>query len=268
MLRRMLAGLPIPAIRYFDQTGSTNDEALAWADSGAPDGALVAADSQTAGRGRLARRWVTHPGAALACSLILRPHPWEIDRVGLFSPLGALAVAEALEKEFALQPRIKWPNDVLLDGRKVCGILLDASWLGDQLAALVIGIGVNVLAAAVPPPEELLFPATSVESALGRAVAREDLLRSVLASFFAWREKIASAEFLAAWDQRLAYRGERVEIEQAGAAPLTGTVLGVRDTGALRLRIASGDEILVIAGDVRLRPGDQNPCAHLGESSC
>lgn len=265
LLRQLLAQLPIPALRYFEQVGSTNDEALRWADDGAPDGALVVADAQTAGRGRMERRWVTHPGSALAFSLILRPDAAEAGRLGLFSPLCALAVAQALEESCGLHPQIKWPNDVLLDGRKACGILLDAAWDGSRPAVMVVGIGVNVLRGAVPETG-LLFPATSVEHALGRAVAREELLRDILAAFFGWRPRLGSEMFLRFWQTRLAYQGEPVVVEQPAAEPVTGVVMGVGAGGELRLRLASGEEFCVNAGDVRLRPAANQPNAHLGES--
>lgn len=253
-LRRSLAGLPIPAIRFFDQIDSTNAEALRWSEAGAPDGALVVADTQTAGRGRISRRWVTNPGAALAFSLVLRPRPSEVDRPGLFSPLGALAVAQALEVGQGLEPQIKWPNDVLLDGRKVCGILAETAWMGERLDAVIVGIGVNVLREALPAQEELLFPAVSVEEALGSRPARVDVLRASLAFLFAWRERISSSQFLQAWETRLAYRGKQVQIENAGGEPVRGLLLGVSAAGDLRLSINSGEEVRIHAGDVRLRP--------------
>ena len=255
-LRLSLAGLPIPTIRYFDQIGSTNDEALEWAEADARDGALVVADTQMNGRGRLGRKWVTEAGMGLAFSLILRPAPWEIERIGLLSPLGALAVSQALEMGYGLTPQIKWPNDVLLNGLKVCGILLEASWLGDRLQAVVIGIGINVMQKAVPPPETLLFPATSLEEATGQPVAREELLRLTLQALFDWRQRIASDQFLQAWGKRLAYLGEGVRVENGGGDALSGTVLGVDRIGNLRLRAATGEEIRVTAGDVHLRPAE------------
>ncbi len=253
-LRTHLSGLPIPGLRYADRTASTNDDALDWAAHGAPDGALVVADTQTAGRGRLNRRWVTRPGAALAFSLILRPAPWEMERPGLLSPLGALAVAETLDSLSSLRAEIKWPNDVLLNGRKLCGILLEASWLGERLQAMVIGIGLNLTRAAVPPPDEVLFPATSLEDETGAVPAREQVLAMILTRLFAWRERLTALDFLRAWEERLAYRGQFVQIEQAGRESLAGCVLGVAPGGELRLRTGDGEEIQVAAGDVRLSP--------------
>lgn len=255
-LRRDLASLPLSDLRFFEQIDSTNAEALRWLDSGAPDGALVIADGQTAGRGRLSRRWVTLPGSALAFSVIFRPRPAELEHPGLFSPLGALAVAQALEVGYGLQPQVKWPNDVLLDGRKVCGILAETAWTGQRLDGLVVGIGINVLPGAVPPSEDLLFPAVSVEEALGASLAREDLLRASLAFLFAWRERLSSPHFLQAWEARLAYRWEAVQVESAGSEPVRGTLVGISTAGDLRLVLSSGEEVHIYAGDVRLRPAE------------
>jgi BirA family transcriptional regulator, biotin operon repressor / biotin---[acetyl-CoA-carboxylase] ligase len=254
-LASLLEGLPVPAIRYSESIESTNDAALAWAADGAAEGCLVAADRQTRGRGRLGRRWITQPGEALAFSLILQPTAAEADRLGLFSPLGALAICQALEERHGLSPQIKWPNDVLLQRRKVAGILVETSWVGEQVQGLVIGIGVNVSRAAVPPEEMLLFPATSVEQAAGQQANRMELLRDILSALFAWRGRIRSADFHRQWEQRLAFRDEWVQIEAAAGDLLTtGQVSGISRDGALLLRDAQGAQHAVAAGDVHLRP--------------
>ena len=111
-LRKILAEVLIPDLRWLVETTSTMDDAARWAAEGAPDGALVLADTQTAGRGRLQRTWVTRPGSALAFSLILRPRPSEMGRVEFFSPLAGLALSDALA-EMGGDAQIKWPNDVM-----------------------------------------------------------------------------------------------------------------------------------------------------------
>jgi len=252
-LTSLFTGLPVPQFRYFDTIGSTNDEALAWVAAGAQDGCLVAADQQTLGRGRLNRRWITHPGAALAFSLILLPKAEEIERMGMFSPLGALAICQALENMLGLASQIKWPNDVLLQGRKVAGILLEAAWLGDELQGIVIGIGVNVTAAAVPPQNELLFPAISVEEAAERPVERIALLKEILQSMFELRSKLIEPAFGQAWEQHLAFKGQWVRIEGTDNQPITGQVLGIDPAGGLLLRSSAGKQFTVTVGDVHLR---------------
>lgn len=257
LLRTRLAGLPITQIRWFDAIDSTNDQALAWALDDAPDGALVAADSQHQGRGRYDRKWETYPGAALAFSLIFRPNALEQSRLALFSPLGALAVRQSLEK-LGLQAEIKWPNDILIDRRKVSGILAEAVWQGQQVQSVVLGIGINVMPEAVPKSGESLFPAGSIEEALGRPLDRFDLLRSVLLAVFEWRQKLDSPEFHAAWNGALAFKGEMVQIEAPGSPPLVGCLEGIDPDGSLILQLPGGQTTSVMVGDVHLRPENQH----------
>lgn len=256
-LQAALSGLPLGEIRWFESIGSTNDEALAWASAGAPNGSLVAADRQTRGRGRLGRSWETHPGAALAVSLILRPAVDEMEYFGLFSPLGGLAVCQALESEYSLPAEIKWPNDVLVGRRKVCGVLAEAGWDGSALDSMVIGIGINVAPGSVPPAGQLNFPATCVEEALGRPVDRWRLLAAVVAQMIQLRPRLGSLQFLKAWEERLAYRGELVRLENSGGQPVNGTLLGVTSEGSLRLAREDGSEVHFSAGDVSLRPAGE-----------
>src|SRR5512147_2731704 len=129
-LKKALLKLPLGDVRYFDSIGSTNNEALAWAAGGARDMSLVIADEQMAGRGRLDRKWYTPKGTALAFSLILRPTAEEKPFLTRIVGLAALAVADALRTR-GLVVLIKWPNDVLLEGRKVAGILVESVWSGE-----------------------------------------------------------------------------------------------------------------------------------------
>ncbi len=253
-LRTGLSGLPLPALQYFDNLPSTNDLALEWAS--AQDFSLVVADSQSAGRGRLGRHWVTAAGAALAFSLVLRPSPPETKHLALFSPLAGVAISQALEKAFHLQPAIKWPNDVLLNRKKVAGILAEAAWEGQRVSAVILGIGINVAPQSVPPASEVMFPASCVEQAVGQPVDRIGLLRAVLEALLAWRPQLGMAEFMQAWESRLAFRGEWVEASQVGKAALHGKVERIDQDGNLILSYASGEEIRITAGDIHLRPMD------------
>jgi BirA family biotin operon repressor/biotin-[acetyl-CoA-carboxylase] ligase len=252
-LKRVISSLPLGDIRYFDTIGSTNNEALAWATSGAKDLSLVIADEQTAGRGRLDRKWFTPAGTALALSLILRPTAGEKPYLTRIVGLAALAIADSLRTR-GLVSQIKWPNDVLMNGRKVAGILVESVWSGEEVDCLVIGIGVNVLKEAVPSAELLLFPATSLEEALGSAVEREKVLRDILAGIIALRPHIGSDSFISSWEKALAFRGEEVQVEQGDGSVLTGKILGLEPDGSLRLRDREGKSITVRFGDIRLRP--------------
>lgn len=252
-LLKLLEGLPVPAARWQESTGSTNSDAAEWAAKDAPDGALVAADMQTDGRGRLGRQWITRAGGALAFSLVLRPEPGEQAYLPLFSPLGAMAVADALAG-LGLKPEVKWPNDVLLGRRKVCGILAEASWLGTKLQAVVLGIGVNIAPSSVPPAEGLLFPAGCIEEFAHGQVDRFSLLRSVLYHLFERRKHLGSPAFLGDWEARLAFRGEPVMVSPPGEPALSGKLVGIDGSGNLLMMLEDGSKRTVAAGDLTLRP--------------
>jgi len=256
-LKAALAGLPVPRLLYYASVGSTNDVALEWAKEGAADWSLVVADEQTKGRGRSDRRWFTPPRSALAFSVVVRPTKAECGVMGRFAAWGALGVASALEA-LGLKPRIKWPNDVLLGGEKVSGVLAEAVWSGDVPTALVVGIGVNVLDSARPPRELTDFPAGSVEAHLGVKPARWHLLRRILTAMAEWRARLPTDEFLRAWEARLAYRGAQVQLGEA-----RGVLLGLSRDGGIVLRTPSGERLILHAvADAHLRPihqFSQNP---------
>jgi BirA family transcriptional regulator, biotin operon repressor / biotin---[acetyl-CoA-carboxylase] ligase len=252
-LQKELSSLPLGRIRYFDSISSTNDEALAWVAQGAHDLSIVIADEQTAGRGRLKRKWFTPKGAALALSVILRPSAAERSHPTRIVGLGALALTSACLK-LGLHAQIKWPNDVLLNRKKTAGILIESVWTGDALDALVLGVGVNVLAASVPPADQVLFPATSLESELGRSVDRADTLRAILSAFLLWRSKLGTDEFLKAWEDALAFRCEQVQIFKDDETPLMGELLGLASDGGLCLRQANNNILTIQFGEIHLRP--------------
>jgi len=269
-LEQTLSGLPLGSIRYFAQIGSTMNEAATWAEQGAPDLSLVLADEQTTGRGRQDRRWITASGAALAFSLILHPgsylaspsvsassNPFPPQIVARLTALGSVAACSALHRCYQLPAEIKWPNDVLLERRKVAGVLVEVDWQGDQLAAAILGIGINVTPAAVPTDIELTFPATSIEAELGHPIDRLILLRAILEDLLAWREQLSSPAFLRRWEQYLAFRGEWVSISQADGTWLEGLIgehPSLGPDGALRLQTRSGDTRYIRFGEVHLRP--------------
>lgn len=231
-------GTPRLHLRTVD---STNARAQRLASAGAPHGALVTADGQTAGHGRQGRAWVTPAGRALACSLVLRDPP------RLLPMLAALAVADVAERfdRDGRAPAIKWPNDVLLDGRKLAGILAEGR---PQEGWVVLGVGLNVAVSDDDLPPELRALATS----LGRAPADvEDVLAALLDRLAHWLAA-PPAEAMDAYRERDALAGR--EIAWNGGR---GTALGVADDGRLRVRPdGSGqDELLLEAGEVHLGSG-------------
>lgn len=253
-LKKTLSKLNIGGLRWFDSIGSTNDEALAWATDNARDLSIVIADEQTQGRGRLNRKWFTPKGSALAFSLILRPAAPLRPHLSRTVGLAALSIAESCSG-LGLAPRIKWPNDILLNGKKAAGILTETVWSGDSIDSVVVGMGINIYSASVPPQELLQFPATSLEDELGKDIPpREEILFNILNSFIRWRERMGTDELIKAWEETLAFRGEQVQVKAGGEAQVTGELLGLESDGSLRLRDANDKSITVRFGDVSLRP--------------
>jgi BirA family biotin operon repressor/biotin-[acetyl-CoA-carboxylase] ligase len=251
-LKKKLSKLKLGGLRYFDSIGSTNDEALTWAAAGAPDFSLVIADEQTQGRGRFDRKWFTPKGSGLALSLILRPPHSHLPHLSRTVGLAALSIADPCFK-LGLTPRIKWPNDILLNSKKAAGILIETVWSGDKVDSLVVGMGINVCKASVPPADMLQFPATSIEDELGESTpAREDILFDILSAFLRWREKIGTDELIPTWEGILAFRGEQVQV--AGQSPITGELLGLEPDGSLCLLDANNNSVIIRYGDVSLRP--------------
>lgn len=252
-LRAALREVALGGLRFFETTGSTNDEALAWAASGAPDLCLVVANEQTTGRGRMGRTWFTPSGSALAFSLIMRLTPLERENIGRFSGLGALALVQVL-KGYGLSAEVKWPNDVLIVRRKLAGILVETVWSGDEVDSLVLGMGINIFPGSLPPPESLNFPATCLQSELAAPIARENLLRDILVALLPLRSGLDSPAFLQTWQSALAFRGEAVQVWQDGAPPLRGELLGLQPDGALLIKMTGGEIRTINFGEVHLRP--------------
>lgn len=241
---RLDAALAPRPIRYLPEVGSTNDVALDWLRQGAPSGAAVLADAQVQGRGRLGRRWHAPPGTALIVSVVLRPPP---EALGRLTMLGAVCIAETLEASGAADVDIKWPNDVRLGGRKICGILPEASWEGDRLTGVALGMGLNVRVNF--DGTELADSATSLEAAIGEPVDRVELLARLLERVDDWSQRVDSTALFAAWKRRLSTIGQRVTVSTSA---VQGIAEGVDAQGALLVRTDNGALERVIAGDIRL----------------
>ncbi len=269
-LKRVLDGLPLGAIRYYETIGSTNLEALEWVKNGAPDLAAVIADEQTLGYGRRGRRWYTPKGEALALSLIIHPTLTESrlsapTRAGVslmprLTALGALAVADTLRDEYKLDANIKWPNDVLVCGYKLAGILVEALWLGEILAAAVIGIGVNVRVGSIPAGVTLDSPTNCLENMLNEPVDRAALLGQILKNLLFWRTRIFTDSFLKRWEKSLAYLDEWVTFMRdqvpSGEDSFTAQILGLGPDGALRILMQDGSAKTLLESEFRIRPSD------------
>jgi len=237
---------------YKAEIGSTNDEAKRMARAGAPEGTLVIADYQNRGRGRLHRDWVAPAGSGLLMSLIFRPElaAHEFQRLTM---LCGLAVAEAIELQTGLQAGLKWPNDVVIAGSKVCGILSEIEFEGPKVSFAVVGIGMNVNLDPALLPADLPLTATSLSRELGAEVARLPLLQSLLQKIEERYSTLGTDQSLhREWAARLVTLGKPVTV--SGIVPaLEGIAEGVDVDGALLVRLAGGRLEKVLAGDVSVR---------------
>ncbi|HVL91425.1 MAG TPA: biotin--[acetyl-CoA-carboxylase] ligase [Actinomycetota bacterium] len=218
---------------------STNEEAARLARDGAPDGTVVVADYQTAGRGRLDRSWTAEPGTSLLVSWIARPAITR-DDFPLLTLATAAAAAEAIERESGVTVDVKWPNDLLARGRKIAGILAEA-----VNGAAVIGLGLNVRQSEFP--DEIAATATSLLRERSRPVGRARLLGVILNAFEPFAAAPRSA--LESYRARCDTIGKEVRVERPDEEPLTGRALRVADDGSLIVE-AGGMETAVAAGDI------------------
>lgn len=233
-------------LRYV-QVESTNPLAREFAERGEPEGLVIAAEEQVAGRGRMGRKWVVPRGTSLQFSVLLRP-PLAPPQASRLMPMAALAIARTLERELQLQPSLKWPNDVLLQGKKVAGVLTEASMQGDALGYVILGIGLNVnFAMGVFP--ELAPLATTLQDVVGHAVDRAHLERALLVELEHYYARVCAGETLMAeYRARLGMLGQSIRVENHGQR-LEGIAHDVDDDGALILR-QNDARLRLLAGDV------------------
>jgi len=244
------------SILRFDAIDSTNTEALKQARQGANEGLCVIARQQTAGRGRQGRSWVSPMDAGLYVTVVLRPK-LDAKYLPLITLATAVAVFETLA-ELGLTPEIKWPNDVLLNEKKICGILAETAET-EQGLAIVVGVGINVTSNSFPP--ELGDTATSIEGELNIPVTFSELESMLLRQFDNWYSKLCDEDgptaVVTEWSKRSSYAdGKNVRVSLTGNS-VSGVTDGLEPDGALRVVTADGAIHIVHAGDVeRLRPSD------------
>ncbi len=251
-LQDALSGHPfVREVVYHSRVGSTNDVAKARAGAGAPEGLVVIADEQTAGRGRMRRQWWAPPAAALLSSLLFRP-PSSLRQPHQLTMLCALSAADAVAGCTGLSVRLKWPNDLLVRGRKLAGLLAESAFKGDDLDYVVVGMGLNVNMDFVDAPE-FITPPTSLRLALGHPVPRLGLLVTYLDGVAQRYAQLKTGHSpCAEWADRLVTLGRVVRVRRKDGT-LEGMAEGVDPDGALVLRTADGVRHRLLAGDVSLR---------------
>jgi BirA family biotin operon repressor/biotin-[acetyl-CoA-carboxylase] ligase len=230
------------------ETTSTNDVARDQGRKGEPGGFVVAASRQTAGRGRLGRKWESPPGRGLYVSILLRPE-LSASETGQLTILSSVAAVDAVEAVSGLRPQIKWPNDLMVRGRKLGGLLIETEMAGPRLAFAVIGVGINVGHAEGNFSPEVRGLATSLYLATGQLYRRADLLVALLQAF---EHRLARrfAEVREAWTASSLTLGQRVELTTARGRR-HGQAMGLDESGALLLRSDSGEVEIITAGDMQ-----------------
>lgn len=241
-------------IIYREECASTQDMAAELARAGEPEGLVVVAETQTQGRGRKGRSWISTPGAGVYLSVILKPalKPSRIVQIPL---VAGVAAARAIRAESGLMPDIKWPNDILIGGKKAAGILTEMSCELDRINHVILGIGINVNTRESDFSEPLRAIATSLYAECGRKISRVALVQRFLSEFEAVYGRYLAGGFESIrqeWKSLSSTIGSQVEITDGGER-LTGKVLDIDPDGFLLLKTNSGRTERIVAGDVSLR---------------
>jgi BirA family biotin operon repressor/biotin-[acetyl-CoA-carboxylase] ligase len=240
-------------VHHFETLDSTNDFAKELASREAPEGTVVVAETQTGGRGRLGREWNSPPGVGLYVSLVLRPMlpPMELPQITLTT---AVAVVRAIRRVTGVAPGIKWPNDLLVNGKKLGGILTEMETESDRIRHVVIGLGLNVNNPDFPP--ELAETATSLSQAVGGTLSRVDLLKAWLEEFEALYERFLNQgfpEILAEWKRHTVTLGRAVTVRQ-GPREISGQAVDVAPDGTLLIYTPGGEIVRVTSGEITPEP--------------
>lgn len=237
-------------VHAYGSVGSTNDIAVRLTEEGAAEGSIVIADEQTRGRGRLGRSWVSRAGCGIYFSVLLRPD-FPPDRAPGVSVMSALALADTIEKYVPGRVRIKWPNDVLIDGRKTAGILTELSAERGRISSLVVGVGINVNHSATDFPDELTNTATSISIATGHTIRRVELLQTFLRLFEIEYGEYCQDQLAQSIDRLRSYSsliGKEVELV-SGENRIVGTAVDINADGSLALE-CKGKRLQITSGEV------------------
>ncbi len=238
-------------IHYFETLDSTNSQAYQLALNGAEEGEMVVAESQERGKGRLGRHWFSPPFLNLYLSVVLRPNI-SPHQASLITLMAAVATADAIQKFSGLLPLIKWPNDILLGGRKVAGLLNEIQSEMDRIHFVILGIGINLNMDEKMFSKEIESVATSLKIEMGQTISRKNFLQSLLQELENWYTifmKQGSAMILEAWRDRAQLKGRRVKVTSFGETWI-GMAVDVDTEGALILEMTDGKRKRVVAGDV------------------
>ena len=238
---------------FLEETGSTNVEARILAEKNFPHGTLVVAESQTGGKGRRGRNWHTPKGTSIAMSLILKPK-LEAEYASMLTLVQAMAVTKAIEEVCGLEAQIKWPNDILVNEKKVCGILTEMNLEMTQISSIIIGTGINVNQESFP--EEISDIATSLKIEKKSTQSRADLIERICQLFEEYFDIFMKTKdlsgILVEYNAHLISMGRAVKVLDP-KGEFTGEALGINELGELLVKGESGEVVNVYAGEVSVR---------------
>jgi BirA family biotin operon repressor/biotin-[acetyl-CoA-carboxylase] ligase len=253
-LKQRLAGQFIGhQLHYYEEIGSTNDEAFRMGSAGAPEGTALIANTQSAGKGRMQRVWYSPAGSNIYTSIILRPKITP-PRAPQISILAGVAVAEVLESYCPDRIKLKWPNDVLIDGKKVCGILSQMKTAASEVDFIVLGIGINVNISYSQFPKEICHLATSLAIETAREISRQELIISLYENLAKWYKQLLQSGFDRIKEKWLSISpmiGKSVQVMFKEEA-VSGKAIGLDEDGSLILLTAGNIELKVSAGDATI----------------
>lgn len=237
---------------FYPSLDSTNIRAKLEAQNGAPQGTLIVADRQTAGRGRRGRVWESPAGVNVYCSLLLKPD-YAPEQASMTTLVMALAVVDGIEQTCGLQTRIKWPNDIVVGGKKVCGILTEMELEKTSVRHIVIGIGINVGRQKFPSQ---LTTATTLEAECGKKVSRASLIANTMRAFEGYYADFEAngdlSGLLERYNKLSANCGQKVRVLDP-QGEFQGVALGINRKGELQVRCGNGSVVAVYAGEVSVR---------------
>jgi BirA family biotin operon repressor/biotin-[acetyl-CoA-carboxylase] ligase len=253
-LKKKLAGKMIGhRLHYYDQIGSTNDEAFRLGEEGAPEGTVLIAESQSSGKGRMQRVWYSPPGANIYTSVILKPPVGTIQATQI--PIAAgVAAAETINEFCPGKAWIKWPNDVLIGGKKVCGILAQMKMSGQAVDFVVVGVGINVNLTREQFPPDIQEIATSLAIEAGGEISRPALIIRLYENMAKWYRELTRNGFAAVrerWLNQSEMIGKTVSVIFKSEA-VSGKAVGLDEDGSLILMTANNQKMTVSAGDASI----------------
>lgn len=250
---RLSEGVMGRKVVYYEETDSTNIAARQLDEHDGLHGTLVVAERQTAGKGRRGHSWESPQGQGIWMSLVLRPDILPV-KASMLTLVMALAVAQGIEKVTGIQTQIKWPNDIVAEGKKLCGILTEMSTEMEYIQRVVIGVGINVNIKEFP--EEIAATASSLYLLTGKTWGRAVLIQEVMKSFEKWYNVFMESQDLSGlvqeYEERLVNRGNQVKIIRE-EADYTGVAKGITPFGELIVERADGSLEYVLSGEVSVR---------------